>query len=78
MFLIPGVRWLGYDGKKQTWWPVFYVTLEINNYLNTGKFYSHIQRGFWYLECVMGVVGVFAHVWEGFAGEVIIELVNDV
>ena len=54
------------------------MTLEINNYLHTGKFYSHIQRGFWYLECVMGVVGVFAHVWEGFAGEVIIELVNDV
>jgi len=26
----------------------------------------------------MGVAGVFAHVWEGFAGEVIIKLVIDV
>lgn len=49
-----------------------------NNHLNKSKFYSCIQRGFWYLECVMGVVGGFAHVWEGFAGEVIIELVIDV
>ena len=49
-----------------------------NNHLNKGKFYSHIQKGFWYLECVMGVAGVFAHVWEGFAGEVIIKLVIDV